>query len=233
MMAALTLLLVLVLSVVAVRTGAVALRLTGIPEDVARFQARSAFTGAGFTTSESEAIVNHPVRRRIASALMVVGNIGLVSVMTTVVVSLVGADAAEGSLVQQLLWLGGVLVLLWAVALNPTVDRVMCAALGRLLVRTHGFGARGPMRLLEMPSKHGVTRILVHAESGLAGRPLRDFASEKLTVLGLEREDGTFLSRPDPERPMVLADEVFVYGQDDVVKAFLETVRRKSDGTGR
>ena len=76
MIAALALLFVLTLSIVVVRIGAVALRLTGMPEEAARFQARSAFTGAGFTTSESEAIVNHPVRRRIVSTLMVVGSIG-------------------------------------------------------------------------------------------------------------------------------------------------------------
>ena len=144
-MAALTLLFVLTFSIVAVRTGAVALRLTGMPEDVARFQARSAFTGAGFTTSESEAIVNHPVRRRIVSTLMVVGSIGLVSVVTTMVVSLVGADDAEGSMLRQLLWLAGVLLMLWCVALNPKADRVMCAGIAKLLERTHGFGARGPV----------------------------------------------------------------------------------------
>jgi hypothetical protein len=67
MIAALTLFAVLTLSVLVIRTGAVALRLTGLPEEPARFQARSAFTGTGFTTSESEAIVNHPVRRRIVA----------------------------------------------------------------------------------------------------------------------------------------------------------------------
>jgi hypothetical protein len=219
MMAALTLLIVLTLSIVAVRTGAVALRLTGVPEDVARFQARSAFTGAGFTTSESEAIVNHPVRRRIVSTLMVVGSIGLVSVVTTVVVSLVGADDGDGSMPRQLSWLASALLILWCVALNPRADRIMCAAIGRLLARTKGFGARLPVRLLQMPAEHGVTRILVHRESGLAGRPLRELASDNVVVLGLEREDGTFLSRPDSAQEMRVADEVFIYGPDDEVSA--------------
>ena len=225
MIAALTLLIVLTLSIVAVRTGAVALRLTGMPEEIARFQARSAFTGAGFTTSESEAIVNHPVRRRIVSTLMVVGSIGLVSVMTTIIVSLVGADDAEGSLLNQLIWLIGVLLVLWFVALNPKADRVMCAAIGRVLERTQGFGARLPVRLLQLPAEHGVTRIVVYQGSGLAGRPLRELASENVVLLGLEREDGTFLSRPDNAVEMRLADEIFVYGPDDEVKALPEAVR--------
>ncbi len=227
MMAALTLLVVLTLSIVAVRTGAVALRLTGMPEDIARFQARSAFTGAGFTTSESEAIVSHPVRRRIVSTLMVVGSIGLVSVVTTMVVSLVGADEAEGSLLRQILWLAVVLLMLWCVALNPKADRVMCAGIGRILERTHGFGARVPVQLLQMPAEHGVTRILVHQESGLAGRPLHALASGNVVVLALEREDGTFLSRPDVAQEMRVADEVFVYGPDDEVSALVEAVENR------
>jgi len=225
MIAALTLLVVLTLSIIAVRTGAVALRLTGMPEDVARFQARSAFTGAGFTTSESEAIVNHPVRRRIVSTLMVVGSIGLVSVMTTIIVSLVGADKTTGSTLHQLFWLAGVLLVLWCVALNPKADRFMCAAISRVLERTQGFGARLPVRLLQMPAAHGVVRILVHRESGLEGRSLGEFALDNITVLGLEREDGTFLCRPDPGMEMRLGDEIFIYGPDDEVDALHEVSR--------
>jgi len=230
--AALALLFVLTLSIVVVRIGAVALRLTGMPEDAARFQARSAFTGAGFTTSESEAIVNHPVRRRIVSTLMVVGSIGLVSVMTTVVVSLVGSYDTEGGMLQQLVWLAGMLLLLWCVALNPKADRVMCTAIGKVLERTQGFGARLPVRLLQMPAEHGVTRILIHRDSGLTGRPLRELASNKVMVLGLEREDGTFLSRPDLAEKMRPADEVFVYGPDDAVSALHEAARNRQRDEG-
>ncbi len=64
MSAAITLLVIPTLSNVAVRFATVALRLTGIVVEVTRFRARSAFTDAGFTTSEAEVIVNHPVRRR-------------------------------------------------------------------------------------------------------------------------------------------------------------------------
>ena len=226
MLAALTLLIVLSLAIIVVRAGAVALRLTGIPPEVARFQARSAFTGAGFTTSESEAIVNHPVRRRIVSTLMVVGSVGLVSVVTTIIVSLVGVDA-EGGLLKQLLWLGGALVVLWCVALNPKADRIMCAAIAKVLERTEGFGARAPLKLLQMPVEHGIVRILAHRESGLEGRPLREFASDNVTVLGVAREDGTFISLPDLSDEVQAADEIFVYGPDDAIDALHKLVQER------
>ena len=60
----------LIVSFLVTRIGSVALSLTGMAQDSARFQAKSAYTGVGFTASESEQVVDHPVRRLICSALM-------------------------------------------------------------------------------------------------------------------------------------------------------------------
>lgn len=60
--------LILIISLVSfliTRVTTVALTVTGMAKESARFQARSAVSGVGFTTSESEAVVNHPLRRRI------------------------------------------------------------------------------------------------------------------------------------------------------------------------
>ncbi|MEE8247319.1 MAG: hypothetical protein V3S87_08665, partial [Alphaproteobacteria bacterium] len=72
----------------------------------------------------------------------------------------------------------------------------MCNIIGRLLVKTEGFGAREPARLLQLPTGYSVMQILVHPESGLAGRTLRELCDDTVVILGLVREDGTYLSRP-------------------------------------
>ena len=77
-------------SFIIVRIAAVAMRLTGLLENVTRFQSVSALTEAGFMTSESEMIVHYPVRRRIVVILMVLGNLGLVSTASTLIVSFAG-----------------------------------------------------------------------------------------------------------------------------------------------
>ena len=71
-----------------VRIATVALTLTGMDEEKARFQALSAFTGTGFTTTEAEIVVKHPVRRKIVMTLMVLGNAGLASVIASLILSL-------------------------------------------------------------------------------------------------------------------------------------------------
>lgn len=79
MIALLSFFVILLLSLSIVRIAAIMLQLTGLSADTARFQARSAFTGTGFTTRESEMIIGHPVRRRIIMGLMLIGNLGLVT----------------------------------------------------------------------------------------------------------------------------------------------------------
>ena len=64
MIGAVTLFLIITLSALITKVAAIALVHTGLSTESAKFQARSAYTGAGFTTSESESITNHPVRRK-------------------------------------------------------------------------------------------------------------------------------------------------------------------------
>ncbi len=54
MVALSSLIFVMFLSLIVVRIGAEALTLTGLSRQEAKFQARSAWTGTGFTTSEAE-----------------------------------------------------------------------------------------------------------------------------------------------------------------------------------
>jgi len=105
--AALSIFVLLSLSIFITRIAAVALRITGLDEQSARFQSLSAFTGTGFTTSEAESVVNYPIRRRIVMILMIAGNFGLVSVFATLVMSLVITEGDTDAVIEQVSWLLG------------------------------------------------------------------------------------------------------------------------------
>ncbi|MGD9115853.1 MAG: hypothetical protein PVJ61_01535 [Dehalococcoidia bacterium] len=68
-----------------VKLGAIAFQFTGMEPRMAMFQALSAFTNTGFTTRAAEEVVIHRKRRVIASVLMIIGHIGIVSVVVTLV----------------------------------------------------------------------------------------------------------------------------------------------------
>jgi hypothetical protein len=104
MISIVTLLLVLTLSILLARIATVALTRTGLSRESAKFQARSAFTGVGFATSESEKVVNHPIRRRILLSLMLLGNAGVVTAVSSLIVSFVNLDRSGSFVCRSWLW---------------------------------------------------------------------------------------------------------------------------------
>jgi hypothetical protein len=148
--AAISIFVLMSLSIFIIRIAAVAMRLTGLDDSSARFQALSAFTGTGFTTTESEMIVNYPVRRRIVSVLMIIGNLGLVGVFATLVASIVQTDGKVDAVMEQLGWLLGGLALLWFLMLNKAADRLICGAIGKVLNATTQLGRRKYHRVLQI-----------------------------------------------------------------------------------
>ncbi len=116
------LLTVLGLSLFITRLAAVALTMTGLSGQAASFQARSAFTGTGFTTSESENVVSHPVRRRIIMLLMIVRSAGLVTVIISIILSFMGSGT-PGQRLIRLAWLVGGVTVLLTIAHLPVLNR--------------------------------------------------------------------------------------------------------------
>jgi hypothetical protein len=104
-----------------VATGA--LIATGMPREIAAFQARSAFSGAGFTTTEAENVVNHPTRRRIIATTMFVGNLGTPTLVVTVLIGFL--VPGPGSTTERtLVTLAGLLLVLILIANRPIQRRL-------------------------------------------------------------------------------------------------------------
>ncbi len=181
--AALSVFVILSVSIFVMRLAAVALRITGLSDEVARFQALSAFSGTGFTTKEAETIVNYPVRRRIVSVLMVIGNLGLVSVFATVVVSLVRTDGEPAAILQQLTWLAGGLGLIWFLVLNKTADRLLCALIARALLKTTQLGKRTFHRLYQLGDGYSICEHPV-VDASRPQQLVNDLEEIGLVVLG-------------------------------------------------
>jgi len=77
--------LILTILVFIVEVLSIALKLTGLDMDKARFQVISIITGTGFTTKESELISQHSTRRKIAQALMLISYVGYAILLGLVV----------------------------------------------------------------------------------------------------------------------------------------------------
>lgn len=214
--AALSLFVLMSLSMVIVRVASVALRHTGLEEATARFQALSAISGTGFTTKEAESVVNYPVRRRIVTMLMVIGNLGVVTVMATVVVSFVNTQGNTGAVVAQLVWLVAVLGLLWFLILNKRAERWMCDLIGRALQTTTSLGMRHFNRLLQIGDgysvcEHPVANAWLQSERALGPS---DLQSMGLAVLATHSATGDLVHEFRSTAELEAGDALVIYGSD-------------------
>lgn len=192
---------VVLLSLIVTRVAAVLLVLTGMSHEAARFQARSAFMGVGFTTSEAEAVTTHPQRRRIVAALMLLGSAGLVTVIASLIVSFGGTPRGDG-LVRALALIGG-LLLLYLVARSSWVDRRLEALVGDIM-RAGGLSVRDYASLLDLEGDYAVAEKHVDAEDWMAGRTLGDLGLDRegISVLGVHRHRGGYLDSPPTASPL-------------------------------
>lgn len=229
MAALLTFFLLIVASLIATRLATVALTLTGMSPEVARFQARSALSGSGFTTAESEAVVSHPARRRIVMFLMLVGSAGLVTAIATLSVSFVGQDADTSAVRLLVLALGGLVVLL--IARSRSVDRLMTRLFGALLARFTDLDLQDYAGLLHLAEGHAVLEFEVDTGAWLCSRTLGDLnlRDEGLTVLGIERASGRYIGAPRAATEVLPGDTLIAYGDYD---ALVELAQRRPGPEG-
>ncbi|HEU4631941.1 MAG TPA: TrkA C-terminal domain-containing protein [Gemmatimonadaceae bacterium] len=214
MAALLSLLLVLALSYLVIRVGAVALGLTGISSEVARFQAQSAFFGVGFTTRESEQVLAHPVRRRIVMLLMIGGNAGVVASVTSVLLVFVTEGRAENRLAAAAGILAGV-ALLWRAARTRWADQHLSRLVEWALRRWTSLDVRDYVSLLHLAGEYAVIESAVHPESWFADHTLAELnlRAEGALVLGIERVDGGFIGAPRGPTRVAPGDVLILYGR--------------------
>lgn len=215
MIAVATLLIVVLLSLLITRVATVMLTQTGLSRESARFQARSALSGVGFTTSEAEAVVNHPVRRRIVMGLMLLGSAGVITVIGALFLSFANADFHERE--RRLLILIVALAALLLLSRSAWFDRRFAKLVGLALNRWTEIEARDYAALLRFADHFAVMEIAIRRESWLAGKTLREagLRDEGVVLLGVSRADGRYVGVPGFETRIEPGDTAIAYGRSE------------------
>ena len=213
------LLLIAIAAYFIIRMGAMALEMTGISRDTARFQALSAFFGVGFTTTESELVVNRPVRRRIIRDLIVVGNLGILSIIASAVASIVAAHPSE--VPGQLGIIVGVLALLFLSGRVPFVIRIVDWVVRTTLERSGAVRALDYEKLLRIRQGFSVSEIAVEANGWLDGRRLAELRArdEGLNVIAIVNPDGQYQGMPRGTTELQAGQTLIVYGPDAAIQS--------------
>ena len=231
MLSLLTFLVVLVLSILVTRIATLALVHTGLSSESARFQARSAFTGVGFTTAEAEKVVRHPVRRRIVMLLMLLGNAGMVTAVSSLLLTFLEIGKGDVSSIWRLLILAAGIALLWLAARSSLIDRMLSRLINRALNRWTDLDTRDYASLLHLSGEYQVQELDVEEEDWLAGRTLQELGlnREGVLVLGIQRADDRFVGAPTRDTRIQAEDVLILYGRNSTLK---DLDRRRSGPGG-
>jgi hypothetical protein len=230
-MPVLALLIIVAVALVVVRIGATALMMTGLSRDVAEFQAVSCFFGVGYTTSESEMIVSHPARRKIASHLIISGNIGLTGALSTVIITFVqpGADGVLPSTGASAFFLKLAIILFGIIAVGLVfrvrlVKRILEAIIKVSLEKFHQVRAMDYETVLRAKDGFAVMQFEIEKDHPLIGRTLAGakLSQEGVLVLGIERATGEYIGATHSTTEIQLGDVLTVYGNESSIVSTLE-----------
>jgi Trk K+ transport system NAD-binding subunit len=228
-MIAISLIIVLALSLICIRVATVALALTGLSEELARFQAQSAFFGVGFTTAESESVVGHPVRRRIISTVMILGHAVFATAVSALILSFINAEREEVFLHLGLIS-GGVL-LLWIVFSSAWIGRRLSRLISLALRRWTKLNVRDYASLLRLSGRYTVTETLIQPKDWVADKNLGelDLPGEGVLILGIQRAGGSYVGAPTGKTHIYEKDTMILYGRQE---ALAEIDRRRTGQAG-
>ncbi|MFP4012728.1 MAG: TrkA C-terminal domain-containing protein [Chitinispirillaceae bacterium] len=204
-------LITVVFSFLIVRAAAIALMMTGLDQRKARFQALSAFSGTGFTTKEAESVINHPVRRKIISVLIIAGNAGIVALIVATTSSFVESEGFGKPLNFVLLLVGGYLVYR-ILSRNKIMNRWEKFVQSKL-VKSPVFDEMSTEDLLHLLDGYGLVRATIKESHPKVGLSIAEcgFKEEGILILGIERAK-LWIPNPQGTESILTGDHLVVYG---------------------
>lgn len=226
-------LMVLVVSFVIVRIGAIAFQLTGLEWSMAKFQALSCFTSTGFTTKESELITANYQRRRIATVIIVLGHAGLVTMVATFANtirpnvegwSLPFLPGSIAPKLQPLISLAIVIAsvyIIYKALTNAQLVQKLTNTLRKRIIKKELVKPVSFEELTVATGGYGVSRIDVCDDCPMLDKTLSnsDLRKHDITVLVIESQ-GKTTPNPPADTKILLGDKLVCFGK-------LENIRNK------
>lgn len=205
---------IIVLLTAIMEIAASALRLTGMNIHAARFQALSALTGTGFTTREAEYVMNHKQRRIIVMVLMVIGPIGFIGILASVLSSL-----KEKIFLYELLAILVAFFIILRIFKSKTIGALFHQAVEHQIKKRKYFRKVMLDEVLHLDESYGVCEINIAGSSKIVGRKLldTDFKQKGFMVLAIKR-GSSLISTPRGSDEILEGDILVIFGNIKNIK---------------
>ncbi|MEC1520662.1 hypothetical protein P9D43_01285 [Neobacillus niacini] len=190
-------------------------RLTDLKLEVSRFQVISLMTGTGFTTGESELILGHPVRRKLATFLILFGAFSL-----AVIISSISTILSDDLQTKEILYAAGAVLLVFAILKLKIVQTKLTKLFKQDLKQNIELGDL-PIRDIFMSEKQDqLLNLHIYKESSLfhkqINQVIHDYEQLEFVVLFILR--GELKLRKNIYHTKIHeGDQILIFGEKDVI----------------
>ncbi|MCA1035573.1 MULTISPECIES: TrkA C-terminal domain-containing protein [Bacillaceae] len=188
---------------------------TGLDKQIARFQVISMMTGTGFTTGESELILEHPLRRKICAFLILFGAFSL-----AVIISSISSILSEEFLTKEVGYIAAGLILIILILKMPSVKNKFIDWLKHDVEEHYDFTDLPIKDVLLTNEEDYILKYPVLEDSPFAGKKLSEIIDpEKDDVVVLYVSRGEITIRKECLSTEIQeGDDIVVYGDEKTIK---------------
>jgi hypothetical protein len=215
MMSLLFLLVYFIIILVVIEIFVVLFRMTGLKVEVSRFQVISMMTGTGFTTGESELILGHPIRRKLAAFLILFGAFSL-----AVIISSISMFLSKGIRLTEILMAAATVIIVFCTLKVNGIQQVLSKQFNQELKHNVEI-ADLPIHDLFLKNKEDILLNLhLYTESQLAHSSLNQVVphhdSLEFVVLFIQRSD-VIIRKNINDTTLHEGDQILLFGRKTVI----------------
>ncbi|MEC2078028.1 TrkA C-terminal domain-containing protein [Metabacillus fastidiosus] len=190
-------------------------RLTGLKLEVSRFQVISLMTGTGFTTGESELILGHPIRRKLAGFLILFGAFSL-----AVIISAISNFLSDDLKTEKVLYIAGGFVSIVIILKIKFIQKKLSKLFNENMKR-HIQLSDLPIREVFLTDKEDyVMNLHIYEESPLYDKTLNavvpEYEEREFVVLFIKRGD-IKIRRNIYNTRIHEGDQIFLFGSEKTI----------------
>lgn len=197
-----------------IEIGVILFHMTGLEKEIARYQVISMLTGTRFTTQESALIIDHTIRRRISSGLILFGYFSL-----AVIISSIATILSNDLRIELLLIIIGILFVFLLIFKNKSVFIRLEDRFEHEMDTEYNLEDWPMKTALALDEEKMVAIIQIKHGSDYIGQKGRTLVEESLDVVLLIIRRGDEILRFDLfEVELQEGDKIMIIGKEDHIK---------------
>jgi hypothetical protein len=195
-------------------------RLTGLKLEISRFQVISLMTGTCFTTGESELILGHPIRRKLATFLILFGAFSL-----AVIISSISNFLSDDLRMNDILFVAGGVLLVFGVLKLACIQKLLSKLFHKKMKQNIELGDL-PIRDVFLTEKDDyLLNLHIYKDSFLAFKTINQVIKEherlEFVVIFIKRGE-LKIRRNIYNEKIHEGDQLFLFGEKEVITEYFK-----------